>query len=171
MQNVCAQSTCQDYSFDVRNIGVSVGVRLFVMHFSTSVPMLISRRFGDEVVIANYETGIYYSLAGTAADIWLGIEAGRSIEEIALALSSQSISSQPQAVSVVRAFVDQLLAEGIIVSMNGAPERREWSPMAEGDFSRLALERYDDLRDLLLLDPIHDVAESGWPMRKKPNGS
>jgi hypothetical protein len=24
---------------------------------------------------------------------------------------------------------------------------------------------YSDMRDLLMLDPIHDVAEEGWPSR------
>jgi hypothetical protein len=30
------------------------------------------------------------------------------------------------------------------------------------------LERYTDMQELLLLDPIHDVDESGWPHRKVP---
>ena len=38
-----------------------------IMLFSTSVPMLISRQFGDEVVLANYASGIYYNLDGTGA--------------------------------------------------------------------------------------------------------
>ena len=28
------------------------------------------------------------------------------------------------------------------------------------------LNRYDDLQNLALLDPIHDVEEAGWPNRK-----
>jgi hypothetical protein len=28
------------------------------------------------------------------------------------------------------------------------------------------LRKYTDMRDLLLLDPIHDVDEQGWPVRK-----
>jgi hypothetical protein len=28
------------------------------------------------------------------------------------------------------------------------------------------LERYTDMQELLFLDPIHDVDESGWPHRK-----
>jgi hypothetical protein len=26
---------------------------------------------------------------------------------------------------------------------------------------------YEDMQDLLLLDPIHDVDETGWPARKQ----
>jgi hypothetical protein len=27
------------------------------------------------------------------------------------------------------------------------------------------LSRFDDMQEMLLLDPIHDVAETGWPHR------
>ena len=40
------------------------------MYYTTQVPMVVSRQFDTEVIIANFETGIYYSLTGTAADIW-----------------------------------------------------------------------------------------------------
>ena len=30
------------------------------------------------------------------------------------------------------------------------------------------LQKYTDMEDLLLLDPIHDVDEAGWPARKQP---
>jgi len=136
------------------------------MYFSTSVPMLISRRFNDEVVLANYETGIYYCLTGTGADIWLGMQAGWSIDAIASALSA-SVASDISAVALaVRSFVDKLLAEGIVAPLDGPPGQREWAPATKAEFSEPVLERYDDLRDLLLLDPIHDVADSGWPLRK-----
>jgi hypothetical protein len=136
------------------------------MHFSTSVPMLISRQFNDEVVLANYETGIYYSLTGTGADIWLGMRAGRSVDAIALALCANGAIDVTAVASAVRSFVDKLLAERIVAPLDNPPEQCEWMPATNADFSEPVLERYDDLRDLLLLDPIHDVADSGWPMRK-----
>jgi hypothetical protein len=32
-----------------------------------------------------------------------------------------------------------------------------------GTAARLRIEKYDDLEELLLLDPIHEVDASGWP--------
>ena len=29
-----------------------------------------------------------------------------------------------------------------------------------------AVQKYDDLEDLLLLDPIHEVDEAGWPVAR-----
>ena len=45
------------------------------------------------------------------------------------------------------------------------PERQDWSPTLGGAFTEPVLEEFDDLKDLLLLDPVHDVAEAGWPVR------
>jgi hypothetical protein len=28
------------------------------------------------------------------------------------------------------------------------------------------LERYEDMQDLILLDPVHEVEEEGWPRAK-----
>jgi hypothetical protein len=38
----------------------------------------------------------------------------------------------------------------------------------EGDrpvFGQPVLEKFTDMADLLLLDPIHEVGEAGWPQR------
>ena len=131
--------------------------------------MLVSRQFGNEVVLANYQTGIYYSLTGTGADIWLGLKAGTPVDEIAAAFSSNCSVARDAVDPVIRTFVDRLLAEGIIAPFDSIPERRDWSPASAG-FAEPVLERYDDLRDLLLLDPVHDVSESGWPLRKSDAG-
>jgi hypothetical protein len=52
-----------------------------------------------------------------------------------------------------RAFVDHLLAEGVIIPSRPASDSEDWSPLIPGEFSAPQLERFDDLRDLLLLDP------------------
>lgn len=135
------------------------------MHLSTSVPMLISRQFDDEVVLANYASGIYYNLDGTGAQIWLGIDAGKTIEEIVEAFATALDVDKSTIDGSVRSFVDQLLAEGIVVSGQPSSRATAWSPTVIGAFTAPKLERFDDLRDLLLLDPIHGVGENGWPLR------
>jgi hypothetical protein len=32
-------------------------------------------------------------------------------------------------------------------------------------YAKPELQVYSDMKDLLLLDPIHDVSEEGWPIR------
>ena len=37
---------------------------------------------------------------------------------------------------------------------------------AAKEYKRSELNRYADMQDLLLLDPIHDVDEDGWELRE-----
>jgi len=135
------------------------------MFYSTSVPMLISRQFGDEIVLANYASGIYYNLDGTGAQIWLGFQAGKTQEQIVDALCAVADVDRSAVDQDVSTFVDLLLKEGIVVRSTSTPASHDWSPAAFGEFQAPRIERFDDLRDLLLLDPIHDVGENGWPLR------
>ena len=65
------------------------------------------------------------------------------------------------------ALVDELVREGILVSadepgpavlapQNGTAARRYEAP---------ALAKFTDMQELLLLDPVHEVDEAGWPNR------
>jgi hypothetical protein len=138
--------------------------------FSTNVPMLVGRQFGDEVVLANYETGLYYSMTDTAAKIWLGLKAGLSAEEVVGAFANCHATDAKIVEASVADFVDRLSAERIIVPAAQAGERQDWHLVETGQFRPPELERYDDLRDLLLLDPVHDVDEAGWPVRTSDAG-
>ncbi|KJC35195.1 PqqD family protein [Bradyrhizobium sp. LTSP857] len=134
------------------------------MALTTSVPLLISQQFDSEVVLANYQNGVYYNLDGSAAQVWLGLKAGRTVEEIAGAFAATTGGDSGSITSQVQAFVDSMLAEGLIA--NGAADARSetWSPV--GPFAALEFQRFDNLRELLLMDPVHDAGEEGWPLRE-----
>jgi hypothetical protein len=134
-----------------------------VPYFSTDVPRIISKEFDDELVLANYDSGLYYSLADSAAKIWLALKAGASDRTIVAAFTRKF----PAATGIeteVRNFIDKLLAEGLIVP---AEKGDEGEPSLESlsDFRPPVLERFDDLKELLLLDPVHDVDDAGWPVK------
>jgi hypothetical protein len=134
------------------------------MRYSLSDPAKISSRaFDDEVVVAHFGTGVYYSLLRPAADIWLALMAGLPVDQVAEVLAGQSEANREDFLAATHALVRQLEAEGLI-----APARTEcvqdWQPMpAAAPFGLPAVERFTDMQDLLLLDPIHDVGEAGWP--------
>ena len=129
--------------------------------------MLVSRQFEDEVILANFETGIYYSLTGTGADIWLGLRAGATVREIVAALSGLDGADVDGVEQSITSFIEQLLAEKIIIPQEQRLDVTSWSPQFTGSFLPPVLERFDDLRELLFLDPVHDVSEAGWPVRAK----
>jgi hypothetical protein len=134
------------------------------VHYTTQVPMLVSREFDDEIILANFETGLYYSLIGTGADIWLGLKSGASVEDITATFAKSGASGTVTAEGVT-SFVEKMLAEKIILPCDASPDRDPWSLQFSDPASPPELDRFDDLRDLLFLDPVHDVSEAGWPLK------
>ena len=144
------------------------------MALTTTVPLLISQQFDSEVVLANYQNGVYYNLDGSAAQIWLGLKVNRTVEEIGRALAATTGGDVTSITQQVQAFVDSMLAEGLIA--NGAADARSeasietsinpWTPVLSGAFVAPEFQRFDNLRELLLMDPVHDAGEEGWPLRE-----
>ena len=60
--------------------------------YTTQVPMLVGRQFDDEIILASFETGLYYSLIGTAADIWLGLKAGATKADVERAMKGHILA-------------------------------------------------------------------------------
>jgi hypothetical protein len=140
------------------------------MALTTSVPLLISQQFDSEVVLANYQNGVYYNLDGSAAQIWLGLKINRTVEEIGSAIAAATGGDVPSITQQVQAFVDSMLAEGLIAE--GVADARSetsvetWAPVLSGTFGPPEFQRFDNLRELLLMDPVHDAGEEGWPLRE-----
>lgn len=131
-------------------------------------PKVISEAFEDEVVAINLETGAYFGMAGAAKQIWALIE-----NEVPEAAVSERVAQmygldRQKVEPEVRAFVDSLIEQSLICRAPGngvkppAAAERVTAP-----WQTPALAVFDDMKDLLLLDPIHDVDESGWPMKKQ----
>ncbi|MBR0688792.1 PqqD family protein [Bradyrhizobium manausense] len=140
------------------------------MALTTTVPLLISQQFDSEVVLANYQNGVYYNLDGSAAQIWLGLKVNRTVEEIGSALAAATNGDVTSITQQVQAFVDSMLAEGLI-AIGTADSRSEtpneiWTPVLSGAFVAPEFQRFDNLRELLLMDPVHDAGEQGWPLRE-----
>lgn len=140
------------------------------MALTTTVPLLISQQFDSEVVLANYQNGVYYNLDGSAAQVWLGLKANRTVEEIGRALAAATGHDVASITSQVQAFVESMLAEGLIAE--GATDahievsNETWAPVLSGAFVAPQFQRFDNLRELLLMDPVHDAGEEGWPLRE-----
>jgi hypothetical protein len=144
------------------------------MALTTTVPLLISQQFDSEVVLANYQNGVYYNLDGSAAQIWLGLKVNRTVEEIGSALAAATGGDVTSITQQVQAFIDSMLAEGLIAN-DAADARSEtsietsietWAPVLSGAFVAPEFQRFDNLRELLLMDPVHDAGEEGWPLRE-----
>jgi hypothetical protein len=124
-----------------------------------------------ETIIFNLETGVYYSLTGAGTEIWMLLEIGGTVTEITLELARYYHRCREDLEQPVAQLVAELTAENLIAPCPAAPD--DGVPtLAEADgperpFAPPLLKKYDDMQDLLLIDPVHDVEEQqGWPVPK-----
>ncbi len=130
-------------------------------------PPMIAEIVEGEVIAIDLERGSYYSLLGAAAQVWGSVVAGRNAQEILAAVAPVPAPGSLDA--SLLGFLDALLAEQLI---RPAPEKglaaAPIAPLAPWPAASLRFERFTDMQDLLILDPIHEVDdEAGWP---KPLG-
>jgi hypothetical protein len=137
---------------------------------------IVSEEIDGEVIIVNLKNGHYYSLTQSAALIWAGIQEHATLEQIRDRLlvrySGDTASIRRGLVDLIKALeVEQLItqraaAEGpsrVDESTRGEIPAGEKEPYLPPLF-----ERFTDMGDLLLLDPVHEVEdEKGWPHAKR----
>lgn len=130
---------------------------------------IIFEQFEDETVLVNTETGYYYSLSNTGSEVLRLLEDGCSAADLPTILFGDSEEAQERR-TMVQKFVERLADESIITARaSDCPSQisGERGPPLYGpgiDYVPPVLERFDDVRDLLLIDPIHQVdQEYGWP--------
>jgi Coenzyme PQQ synthesis protein D (PqqD) len=141
--------------------------------FRVNTPTVTHETIDGEAVIINLDSGNYYSLVDVGSFIWDLVEKGASAGDVQnLVLQTY----QGNATDIDRG-VEELLAElqqeNLIVPVDSAGEIFDPTQVASSNnnhekpsFNAPLLHKYSDMQELLLLDPIHDVDDAGWP---KPN--
>jgi hypothetical protein len=126
-------------------------------------PPMIAELVEGEIIAIDLERGSYYSLQGDAARLWEAIVAGYPAEEILGAVNSPARPADLD--SGLRRFIEALLAEQLIRPAAGSAASGEpIAALAPWSSESLVFERFTDMQDLLVLDPIHEVDDqAGWP--------
>jgi hypothetical protein len=142
--------------------------------YKVNAPKVVHEAFEDETVLINLDSGNYYSFSGSGALIWDCIVRGESVSSI-IGNLQQRFGGSDGIVPAVEDFVRELVKENLIVensneaAKNVRPVKAEVPSLTR--FERPTLQKYSDMQDLLLLDPIHEVDEMGWPHALLPNPS
>jgi hypothetical protein len=124
-----------------------------------------------EVILIHMDSGNYYSIDLVGADVWNLISNKRTTDQIVADILLRYEGETEVVDESVCTFLSQLEKEGLIVhgetpisssittvNTNTPPSQDE-----KPTFTPPTLEIYSDMQDLLLLDPIHEVDEAGWP--------
>lgn len=126
-------------------------------------PRLAADIFDNEYVIANLDNGLYYSVQGAAVSLLQALPFLQPQQAIS---TLAQLHTQPDAATEELTQVwAQLLNDEIVkkAQENAFPLNETWQPATE--YTSPKFNRYADMQDLLMLDPIHDVDEEGWAVK------
>lgn len=128
-------------------------------------PEIVHEAVDGEVIAIDLADGSYYSLAGSGPAIWELLAHGAGEAEIATALAERFEADEAEIAGAVSALLAQLRENGLIVSEAEAAAKRPAIAVSDEKlpFEAPRLERYNDMKDYFLLDPIHEVDTAGWP--------
>jgi len=106
----------------------------------------LSETLDGETIIINLESGSYYSMNHPGTAIWNAISQG-----LPISTTSPDVSS----------FLDRLVTDQLVEETTESDK-----PVFETSETP-KLDKYDDMQEMLLADPVHDVDEAGWPKLKE----
>jgi Coenzyme PQQ synthesis protein D (PqqD) len=144
--------------------------------YHVNTPPVIHQTLDGEVIVVNLDSGTYYSLQGTGAEIWSALEAGATLQETVERLLGRYEGEPADVERAVGRFVDELVQEELVApTARERPHDEAAGAAADGaartTFEQPVLNRYTDMQELLMLDPIHEVDEQGWPHGLEPEAT
>ena len=80
----------------------------------TVPPQVISRLVGDETVLLDLESGLYFGLDNVGQYIWEAVSAGKNLGEASDAVVSEYSVDKVQAEADVIEFASTLVARGLL---------------------------------------------------------
>ncbi|MFT5213711.1 MAG: hypothetical protein ACI9WV_001435 [Patiriisocius sp.] len=124
-------------------------------------PRLIADVFDEDVIIANLDTGTYYSLSGVAAQILGALpfqDSSKVFNEIASKFQENSI----EIVIELNECFKNMQDEEVIIVVDSEGKSKKVTLKEPLKYIKSEFLTYTDLQELLLLDPIHEIDEDEW---------
>lgn len=142
-----------------------------------NAPRVVHQTIEGETILIDFVDGSYYSLDGSASSIWELLCGGNSVEDMIASFVHDPKDEPDLIAGEIENFISELEKDSLIVpdslpedGTKGAipkPDSEQAATTRERKpFTKPALSKYTDLQDLLLLDPIHEVEEQGWPIKR-----
>jgi hypothetical protein len=116
-------------------------------------PDVLAEVFGDEAVVVQLSTGAYYAFDAAATVLWTQLWEGNTLG---------SALVDKEMLTTLAGFLRYLVQEGLVHLTTGVPGL---TPEEGSALLFSGIEKFTDMEDLLVLDPIHDIDldGSGWP--------
>jgi hypothetical protein len=135
-------------------------------------PNIVHETIDNETILMDFKSGVYYSFDGLGPLIWEFIQKTGSVDQVIMILQQANPDKLEEITQMVNDFVEKLIDEKLIIEDTNSPIFQDVTELsrqlsaAANPYVFPNIRKHIDMQDLLLLDPIHDVGEQGWPEAK-----
>jgi Coenzyme PQQ synthesis protein D (PqqD) len=145
------------------------------MRYRPNDPQVINETIDGEAVMINLATGSYYSLDRTGSDVWALVSASLPVDDIVEEIGRRYDGDAADIRRGVESLLAELAAEELVVPAGegdplGTRPDLDETPAPRTRFGAPRLEKFTDMQDLILLDPVHEVSAQGWPHQREASG-
>lgn len=145
------------------------------MRYRVNSPQVINETIDGEAIMINLATGSYYSLDRVGGEVWALLEASLPVDDIVVQLSRRYEGAEDDIRRAVDDLLQRLSSEELVVPCDDSDPvgaaSLEPAPASRRPFHAPRLEKFTDMQDLILLDPVHEVDSRGWPHQPDGNGA
>lgn len=136
------------------------------INYTINYEVASAERMSGEYMLINFDTGTYFSATDIGADVitLIAEKVDRNSWERIL-LKSWNLESSVGLDAQVNDFLESLIRHNLIYKIDNfdcvdceLPE-----DLDRQNFAFSPLKVYEDMSDLLMVDPIHDTSLKGWP--------
>jgi hypothetical protein len=121
-----------------------------------------------EMIIVDLKMGAYYSIGGGGTAIWNYLSNGLTVDQTVDALSLAHSTDRSEISNSVQELLKTLLQDELVVESSDGeplqPDSANLKPSERLPMEPVVLEKFSDLSNALIYDPIHDFDQTtGWP--------
>ncbi len=130
--------------------------------YTIDTSKVVFEKFEDETVLINLTSGNYYGIMNVGKAILILMENGISQQNLLTIISTSYGKKIAEIEADIQDFLTTLVNEGLVqITDLGS---NEFSALENcNEYEKPLIEKYSDMQDLILLDPVHDVNSKGWP--------
>jgi hypothetical protein len=114
-----------------------------------------SKILDQEAIAINLMSGDYFSFSGCASAIWKSLIGGADIEHMLAVVEIEFEDIPADVAQQIADYLDQLIAEQLIIAMpgGGAPRPIEPNALPRRRYEAPGIDKFDDMAAMLALDP------------------
>lgn len=127
---------------------------------------IVFESFDGEAVVLDLSNGKYFGFSDSGSRIWQALSSGVAAE----ALVGARAGAATIGLADLDSFIARLLDFGLLAAAETSAQPLSGDLLAElaATSEPLKVDVHDDLADLIIVDPIHEVEEPlGWPAVKQ----